>query len=83
MTRVTVHMDRLVLNGFGGEDRGPLALGLTEEIVRVLGEPTAVRSLLHDRHVATLRVPLRSEPGATPSQVGAAAARAIISGIPR
>jgi hypothetical protein len=78
MTRVVVHVDRLVLNGFRHEDRHAIALGLQEELGRVFANResmsylTAVRDRPHV-HVAGVHI----EPGSQPQHVGQHVARGI------
>ena len=78
MKRVVVHIDSLVLKGFRHEDRHAIALGLQQELSRVLADPQASQGLtaLGDR--SRLQVgSLRIEHGAKPHRVGEKVARGI------
>ena len=78
MKRVVVHIDSLVLKGFRHEDRHAIALGLQQELSRVLADSQAVQGLtaLGDR--SRLQVgSLHIEHGAKPQPVGEQVARGI------
>lgn len=84
MTRVVVHVDRLVLNGFRHGERDAVAAGLREELARVLADPDALRALQRVGSVASLRPGnVRVAHDASPRSVGAEAARSIARGTPR
>lgn len=76
MTRVVLHIDRLVLKGFQRRDRDALVAALQAEMGRVLAEPQALARLsaLHD--AARLVVPaVHTDIGASPQQVGTCVAQ--------
>jgi hypothetical protein len=76
VTRVFVHIERVVLNGIGAAERDALATGLRDELTRVLAAPEAVGRLAAVGHVARLRVDAVS--GKTDAgRTGAAVARGI------
>ena len=78
MKRVVVHIDSLVLKGFRHEDRHAIALGLQQELSRVLANAQASQDLtaLGDR--SRLQVgSLHIEHGAKPQHVGEKVARGI------
>ena len=78
MKRVVVHIDSLVLKGFRHEDRYAIALGLQQELSRVLADPQAAQGLtaLGDR--SRLQVGgLHIDHGAKPQGVGEKVARGI------
>ena len=82
MTRVAIHIDRLVLDGFRHGDRHAVAAGLEQELARVLGKRQTVARLAVLGNVPTLdagRVSIA--PGAAPHRVGQQVARGIGRGI--
>lgn len=82
MKRVFVHIDRLVLGGFAGEERGAVTSALRAELERQLGRPDAVRDLAARGDVARLGLGrVNIAPRATPEGVGAQAAQAIVRGL--
>lgn len=82
MKRVIVHVEGLVLHGFGHGDRREIAAGLESALSRLLAEPGAARALAGrgdaDR-VQAGRVRIASERGAagTGRAVGGKIVRAI------
>ena len=56
MTRVVVHIDRLVLTGVSAAERDGLANALRAELTRRLAAPEAVERLASIGNVARLRV---------------------------
>jgi len=82
MTRVVVHIDRLVLTGFRPGDRRAIADGLQGELSRSLADPISAQRLANLGHVPSLwadRINLTQNPRAT----GVASARAIFKGLSR
>jgi hypothetical protein len=78
VSRVVVHIDRLVLRGYRHEERHAIAAGLQEALRRVLAEPGAAARLGRAGSVSRLtlgRVPI--VPGGTGSAVGEGVGRAI------
>jgi hypothetical protein len=83
MKRVAVWIDRLVLNGFRHDDAHAIAAGFTHEFTRLVAGPSVTSALAAMGDVPYLRagsVPIGC--GASPRQIGAAAARQIGKGIP-
>lgn len=71
MKKVIVHIDRLVLNGFGREDRHAIAAGLQQELGHVLADREAVSQLGAMGNVQRLRVAgVRFEQGSRPQRIG-------------
>jgi hypothetical protein len=78
MTRVVVHIDRLVLTGFRREDRHAIAAGLQEELGRAFADPAAVSRLASLRDVPRLHVSsVPIDHGTKPQHVGESVARGI------
>jgi hypothetical protein len=78
MTRVVVHIDRLVLNGFRPEDRHAITAGLQHELGRVFADREAVSLLRAMGDVSRLQVGgVPIEPGSKPQRVGESAAQGI------
>lgn len=81
MTRVLVHIERLVLQGFAPEDRHGVAQGLQAELARRLSAGDAasrLRALGALGDVPRLPVPAVTLPqGASPQRVGQGVARGI------
>lgn len=78
MTRIVLHIDRLVLKGFRHEDRHAFAAGLQAELERLLADPDARAGLasMHD----SSRLPVGTvfvQRGASPQSFGAATAQGI------
>jgi hypothetical protein len=78
VSRVTVHIDRLVLRGpVAQPDR--IAEGLQRELARLLGEPGVARSVAATGDVPHLRAgPVHAGQPTAPLQLGVLAARAIV-----
>lgn len=84
MKRVVLNIERLVLRGFGGDDREAIAEGLRQELSRLLADPRAVGKLTSGGDVARLRLgPVSVEQGAGSQQVGAGVAQRIVQGMVR
>ena len=82
MTRVVVHIDRLVLKGFPHQDRRALAEGLRQELGRLLAEPDDARQLAERADEWQCRVSgVRVGLNASPARVGTEAARGIARAI--
>lgn len=78
MTRVVVHIDRLVLKGARPEDRHAIAQGLETELARVFGERDAVSRLRSLGDVPRMKVGgVAVEHGAVPQRVGQSVAQGI------
>lgn len=78
MTRVVVHIDRLVLKGFPHQDRRALAEGLRQELGRLFAEPNAAHQLTAQGDVVRLKVnDVRVAATTSPATVGTQAARTI------
>ena len=84
MTRVIIHIGRLVLDGYARADRDAIAAGLRDELVRHYGDPAAVGGLPGHSGLERLRAgPVPVAAAAQPSAVGRQAARAITKGLAR
>ena len=85
MTRVVVHIERLVLRGFPDSARAELAAGLRAELVRALAAPGVAERVARVGHVARLRVkgamtgsdPASGAETSSPRAIGAGAGRGI------
>jgi hypothetical protein len=84
MSRARVTIDRVVLKGFGPEQRQALVAGLRRELSRMLADPAA-RAALKSRQVPALRLaPIALAPGlAGGRSLGAGLARGIGRGLMR
>jgi hypothetical protein len=84
MTRVQVHIARLVLKGLRHESRHAVGEALRAELARLLAQPDAMAQMtaLGDG-AALLKVRARLAADASPRQTGAAVARAIAGGAKR
>ena len=82
MTRIVLHIDRLVLRGFGRDDREGIAEGLRAELGRLLAAPETSRHLMSQNGVSRLKIgAVRIGQGAKPTTVGEQAAQGIARGI--
>jgi len=82
MSRVVVHIERLVLRGFGHGQQAAIAAGLQRELQRLLAAGGRATDLAGAGDLARLRVaPLQIRPGATAAEIGAQAARGIGNGM--
>jgi hypothetical protein len=84
MKRVVVHVDRLVLSGFGNEDAHAVGDGMRDELARLLADPATGERLASLRHASSLdagRIHLAQ--GVTPQRLGLSAGRAIAKGMSR
>lgn len=78
MTRVVVHIDRLVLKGFRPQDAEDIASGLQQELARALASPDAARSVAAMASVPRLQLRgVSVERGATAQRVGERVAQGI------
>jgi hypothetical protein len=78
MTRVVVHIDRLVLDGFRHVDRHAIAIGLQSELAQVFANPELVSMFSAMGDSARLRVSgLAIAHGAKPQRIGQQVARGI------
>lgn len=57
MKRVYVHIDRLVLRGLDGLDRGGFADGLRAEVEKQLGRPESAAALARQGNLGRVRLP--------------------------
>jgi hypothetical protein len=79
MTRVIVHIDRLVLNGLRPEDQQPIAEGLQGELGRLLQTPGVAEQLASMRSQARMRTDGIAHPQeGKPEQFGASVASNIV-----
>jgi hypothetical protein len=76
--KVIVHIDRLVLSGFGHEDRHAIAAGLQQELGHVFADREAVSQLGAMGNVQRLRVAgVRFEQGSKAQRIGEHVAQGI------
>lgn len=78
MSRIVVHIDRLVLRGYRHDERHAIAAGLQEELRRLLAEPGSAARLGRAGSVPRVRlgrVPIA--PAGSGPAVGEAVARSI------
>jgi len=82
MTRIVLHIDRLVLKGFDRQDRDAIAEGLRAELGRLLVTPDAAKQLMGQDGISRLNIGAVHIGQATkPTAVGVQAARGIARGI--
>jgi hypothetical protein len=84
MKRVVVHIDQLVLRGFGDTDAAGVGAALQGELGRMLADRGAGSRLASLGHVASLNAgKVRLKPDARPRQLGISTGRAIAKGMSR
>jgi hypothetical protein len=84
MTRIVLHIDRVVLNGYAAQDRLAIVDGLREELARHYALPDARRALQNRSNVERvdgLRVSVGG--AANPRAIGQHAARGVAGGLSR
>ncbi|MGV8803578.1 MAG: hypothetical protein ACWA6Y_01280 [Polaromonas sp.] len=78
MTRVIVHIDRLVLCGFRAEDQHAIAAGLQQQLGRALATREALALLTAKGDVRQMKVgSILFEHGSKPQQLGERVAHSI------
>lgn len=84
MKRIVMHIDRLVLHGFGQADGDGFAQGLREELGRLLADPEVANRFASGRNIAQLRLGRVSiASGAMPCQAGTEVGKGIAKGMVR
>jgi hypothetical protein len=84
MRRVVVHIDRMVLKGFGNADAQAVGEGMRTEFARLLARPATGEKLASLGHVPSLQAgQIRLGHDARPQAVGLSVGRAIAKGISR
>jgi hypothetical protein len=84
MKRVFVHIDRMVLNGFGSADARAISEGMRTELARTLADPATGERLASLGHVSSLHAgKIRLGQDGRPQGLGISAGRAIAKGISR
>ena len=84
MRRVVVHIDRMVLRGFGNTDAHAISEGMRSELARLMADPAAAQRLASLGHVASLRAgKVRLAHGVKPQRLGISAGGAIAKGMRR
>jgi hypothetical protein len=84
MRRVVVHIDRMVLKGFGNADAQAIGEGVRTELARLLAHPATGEKLASLGHVSSLHAgKITFAHNAKPRGVGVSAGRAIAKGISR
>ncbi len=82
MSRIVIHIDRLLLRGFRRTDRHAIADGLRTELAQYFAEPGAAHMLAARGDQSYLKPgTLRIGSRATPARVGVQAGRAIARGL--
>jgi hypothetical protein len=84
MTRIVLHIDRVVLNGYAAQDRLAIVDGLREELARHYAVPDAQRALQTRSNVERvdgLRVSIAG--AAKPRAIGRHAAHGVARGLSR
>jgi hypothetical protein len=82
MTRVVLHIDRVVLNGYSRRDRHAIVAGLREEFARRYSDPREVRRLQGHPNLDRLHAGRVSvADGAAPAVVGRQVAGGIAKGL--
>jgi hypothetical protein len=78
MSRVVVHIDRLVLSGFRHADRDAVAAGVQQELQRAFANREVLARVRATGNIATVRVRgVEIAPRSSPRQVGETVARGI------
>jgi hypothetical protein len=84
MRRVVVHIERMVLRGFGNAGAHAIGDGVRTELARLLADPAAGQRLASLGQVSSLHAgKVKLAPDARPQQFGISAGRAIARGISR
>jgi hypothetical protein len=84
MRRVVVHIDRMILRGFGNADAHAIGEGMRDELSRLLADPATGGRLPSVGHVSSLHAgKVRLAPHAKPQRLGISAGRAIAKGMSR
>jgi hypothetical protein len=84
VTRIVLHIDRLVLRGFDPIDRDSLAEGLRQELVELLTRPASAPSITGLRSAPRLSAgTVRIDHDAQPAYIGKLIAGRIIKGVRR
>ena len=82
MTRLVLHVDRLVLNGFAPHERDALTASLRTELGRSLARPETARLLASRGDAARVAVPVvRVAAASKAARVGERVAHAIARGL--
>ena len=82
MTRVVVHIDKLILRGIDHADATALSKGLQAELCGLLGEPGLTRIISRQGSIPRLKIePLQHQPGIAAQQLGSGIGRRVVSGI--
>jgi len=82
MTRIVVHIDRLVLTGIDRNDAATVAAGMQAELQRLLAEPGINRALTDTGHRLRIRVgAVPVAPGTTAQAMGRAIAGGVAQGM--
>jgi hypothetical protein len=82
MTRVVVHIDSMVLNGFGNADSRAIGDGMRDELARLLSDPVVSKRLASIGNMSSLDAGTISlAQGGRPQRLGMSAGRAIVRGL--
>ncbi len=81
MTRIVLHIDRLVLRGVAHDFREAVANALSMELAaRLAGRDNLTHLTQWDRHARVALGRIDLAPDATPAQLGAAVAQRLVGG---
>jgi hypothetical protein len=81
LMRIRVHIDRLVLKGFGASDRNALATGIEREFTRQFSAPgVAEQFARRDTAARFAREAVSVEKSASAHRMGVRAVRGIVAG---
>ena len=81
--RIQLSIGRLILNGFGADQRDAIVSALTIELQRQLTAPGGIQSLGGSRSMAKLRPTSAAPAHPGPQGVGIRAARQLVGGLRR
>ena len=82
MTRVVVHIDKLILRGIDRADAAAVSKGLQAELHGLLGEPGITSQISRQGSIPRVKVePLQHEAGTAAHRLGSGIGRRIVSGI--
>ena len=82
MTRVIVHIDKLILRGIDRADAAALSKGMQAELRGLLGESGLESLISRQGSIPRLKIePLQHQAGTTAHQLGSGIGRRVVSGI--
>jgi hypothetical protein len=78
VTRIVVHIDRLVLNGYRPDDRQAIAAAVQAELAHLVSTDAGLARLMDLARVPPVRVTAPIAHAARPAAVGRAVARSVV-----